>query len=313
MAAATSPSASATDMPSAGRTPSRYRPVDQLEGIEAADSDNDTEFGKSPPEPLVRRHDTRFRNATYILSVLLVILLSSNLYSTLPYSFHGDGFILGSGSDDCPCSKPRPPQYFQTSPELWPGPTATGRPAFMAQTRAFNPTGTYVPNEPLQTSIPIEGMKSGNDSIFKMMGYLSPYSPSPGFGVDEYPMPEGADIVQVQMLSRHGARYPTSNADVIKLGKRLSEAGEGFKPKDDLAFLKDWKYQLGLEILVPKGRQELFDSGRLPRSIPIGVYSRRPRYTPQLHVWEAVQPKEQDHCPHNGMQGYYDIESHIVT
>lgn len=250
-------------MPPAGCNPSSYQAIGQTEyrdDNEATEDDDeaDAEIGKSPPEPLVRHsHDLRFRNATYVLSVLLVILLASNLYFTLPYSFSGP-----ASDDDCPCSQPRPPQYFQTSPQLWPGPTATGRPAFMAQTRAFDPTGTYVPNEPLQTSIPIEGMKSGNDSIFKMMGYLSPYSPSPGFGVDEYPLPEGAEIVQVQMLSRHGARYPTTGADVVELGKRIADAGEAFTPKDDLAFLKDWKYQLGSEILVPKGRQELYNSGR---------------------------------------------------
>lgn len=260
-------------MPPARRNPSQYQAIGQADlndynkYSEVTEGDDDTEFGKSPAQPLIRRpHDLRFRNATYFLSVLLVILLASNVYFTLPYSFGGQGLFSGSAPDDCPCLKPRPPQYFQTSPQLWAGPTATGRPAFMAQTRVINPTATYVPNEPLQTSIPIEGMKPGNDSIFKMMGYLSPYSPSPGFGVDEYPLPEGADIVQVQMLSRHGARYPTQGADVVQLGKRIADAGKAFTPKDDLAFLKDWKYQLGSEILVPKGREELYNSGRLFRS-----------------------------------------------
>jgi hypothetical protein len=137
----------------------------------------------------------------------------------------------------------------------------------LAQTRVFDPAATYVPNEPLQTSIPIDGRKPGNDSIFKMMGHLTPYSPAPGFGVDEYPLPEGAEIVQVQMLSRHGARYPTGNASVMKLGKRIADAGDGFEPQGDLSFLKDWKYQLGSEVLVPKGRQELYESGRLSRHL----------------------------------------------
>ncbi len=62
------------------------------------------------------------------------------------------------------------PQYFQTSPNPWAGPTATGRQPFMAQTRTFEATATYVPNEPLQTAIPIQGMAEGNRSIFQMMG-----------------------------------------------------------------------------------------------------------------------------------------------
>jgi hypothetical protein len=155
------------------------------------------------------------------------------------------------------------PQYFQTSPELWAGVTATGKPAFMAQTHAFEPTATFVPNDPLQTSIPIEGMKEGNRSIFQMMGYLSPYSPSTGFGVDEYPIPKGAEIVQVQMLSRHGARYPTPGANVATLGERLANASATFKASGSLEFLNDWKYELGKAILVPRGRQELFESGVL--------------------------------------------------
>lgn len=188
---------------------------------------------------------------TLLLSGLVVILLGSNLYLSLPYAFSGSG-----------CDPPRVPQYFQTSPQLWPGATATGKPAFMAQTHVFEPTATFVPNDPLQTSIPIEGMKEGNQSIFKMMGYLSPYSPSPGFGVDEYPIPQGAEIVQVQMLSRHGARYPTPGSNVAELGERLANATGKFNTRGALSFLNDWKYELGYAILVPRGRQELFDSGK---------------------------------------------------
>jgi hypothetical protein len=133
----------------------------------------------------------------------------------------------------------------------------------MAQTRIFNPTATYVPNEPLQTSIPIQGMGAGNESIFKMMGHLTPYTPSPGFGVDEFPLPPGAEILQVQMLSRHGSRYPTSGHEVVELGRKIANASDTFRPKGSLSFLRDWKYELGSEMLVPKGREELFESGSL--------------------------------------------------
>ena len=232
--------------------PAAYLPVGQEEN----ENDNDEEKVLQPV--IHHRPDHRFRIATYTLSALLVVLVASNVYLSLPY------FFSTYSSDTCPCpDKLKVPQYFQTSPELWAGPTATGNPAFMAQTRVFEPSATYVPNEPLQTSIPIEGMKSGNDSIFKLMGFLSPYSPSPGFGVDEYPIPDGADIVQVQMLSRHGARYPTGGSNVEQLAKTLENVDASFKPKGPLAFLQDWRYNLGYEILVPKGRQELYDSGVL--------------------------------------------------
>lgn len=194
-----------------------------------------------------------------VLAGCLILLFASNLYLALPYFLPS----RSSSGNDCPCRPSKVPQYFQTSPQLWAGPTATGKPAFLAQTRAFDPTQTFVPNEPLQTAIPIEGMKDENESIFHMMGYLSPYFPSPGFGVEEYPMPEGAEIVQVQMLSRHGSRYPTTGSGVQRFGDKVKEVAGKAKFDGPLAFLNDWSYQLGAEILVPKGRQELFDSGVL--------------------------------------------------
>uniref|UniRef100_A0A0D2YDT9 3-phytase n=1 Tax=Fusarium oxysporum (strain Fo5176) TaxID=660025 RepID=A0A0D2YDT9_FUSOF len=215
----------------------------------------------SVPAVVPHRLNRGLRNMTLLISTAAIIFLASNIYLGLPpYAFSDSG--SGSGSGSCPCQPSRVPQYFQTSPELWPGATATGKPAFMAQTRAFEPTAaaTFVPNDPLQTSIPIEGMTEGNKSIFKMMGHLSPYSPSPGFGVDEYPIPEGAEIVQIQMLSRHGARYPNPDSDVAELGGRIANASGKFNTKGPLGFLMDWKYELGQDILVPKGRQELFDS-----------------------------------------------------
>jgi hypothetical protein len=97
------------------------------------------------------------------------------------------------------------PQYFQTSPELWAGPTATGRAPFLAQTNpvSFAPTVTFVPNTPLETAVPIVG-QGQNQSIFQLMGQLSPYFPNPsGFGVAEYPLPPGANITHVQVSAVH--------------------------------------------------------------------------------------------------------------
>jgi hypothetical protein len=55
------------------------------------------------------------------------------------------------------------------------------------------------------------------------------------------------------MLSRHGSRYPTVGSDVFELGKRIAAAAGTFRAKGPLSFLNDWSYQLGHEILVPKG------------------------------------------------------------
>lgn len=82
--------------------------------------------------------------------------------------------------------------------------------------------------------------------------------------MNEYPLPKGARIVQLHMLSRHGARYPTVGAGAQVLAEKITEYQEGFPIRsyftDELSFLNDWKYQLGNEILVPIGKQESVSS-----------------------------------------------------
>lgn len=188
--------------------------------------------------------------------------------------------VAGKASHDCKASSTSVPQYFQTSPELWAGPTATGRPPFLAQTNpvSFAPTATFAPNAPLETAEPITG-QGQNESIFHLMAHLSPYFPNPsGFGVAEYPLPPGASISQLQvsngitpntigtnstqMLSRHGSRYPTLGSNVYDFGTKVANNTK-FEASGPLSFLNEWKFELGAEILVPRGRQELFESGVL--------------------------------------------------
>ena len=212
-----------------------------------------------------------------LVGCAVIYLAAASIFSlsTIP-SFSGHQ------SQDCSTSTASVPQYFQTSPELWAGPTATGKAPFLAQTNAvsFAPTATYVPNDPLETGMPIVGAMN-NGSIFHLMGQLSPYFPNPrGFGVAEYPLPPGANITQVQvrsvfflfhasnsdqmqMLSRHGSRYPTTGANVQLFGAAFANYTGKFQASGQLSFLNDWKYELGAEILVPRGRQELFQSGIL--------------------------------------------------
>ncbi|KAJ9142219.1 Acid phosphatase [Pleurostoma richardsiae] len=225
---------------------------------EQADAASPVVLGAHTPS-LQRR---AYRMILVALITCMVICLAINF--SLDSGFAAR--LTGPGSNnDCRCRDDPPdvPQYFQTSPQMWAGPTATGKAAFLAQTVAFDPSRTYVPNAPLQTAVPIEGMTAEDASIFQMMGYLSPYSPAPGFGVDEWPLPEGAEIVQVQMLSRHGSRYPTEGTNVEAFGKRIVEASGEFKAKGALEFLNGWEYQMGSNILVPNGRMELFNSGIL--------------------------------------------------
>ncbi|KAI9747290.1 MAG: hypothetical protein M1835_002153 [Candelina submexicana] len=161
---------------------------------------------------------------------------------------------------------PTVPQYFQTTPEIFAGPTATGRAPFLAQTNPVPSISSvsFVPNAPLETVIPISGTNNGSSSIFQLTGQLSPYFPNPdGFGAQEFPLPAGANISQVHVLHRHGSRYPTSGSNVASFGGRIANATGKFNATGALSFLNSWSYQLGAEILVPVGRQELFDSGVL--------------------------------------------------
>ncbi|KAK3336161.1 histidine phosphatase superfamily [Cercophora scortea] len=249
-------------MNSAKRNAAGYEPVGQAE-----DGPNIALAHHHQVHPLCSRRSWMTFAAAFAISLVICLGLGLATGDGTLFSIRSGGLWSANSrhiADNCgPPSDV--PQYFQTSPELWAGPTATGRAPFLAQTRTFNPSATYVPNAPLVTDVPIQGMAAQNESIFDNMGYLSPYLPSPGFGVDEYPLPAGADIIQLQMLSRHGSRYPTVGSNVNDFGDRIAAAaGAGqFRAMGDLAFLNDWKYQLGSEILVPKGRQELFDSGVL--------------------------------------------------
>ncbi len=129
----------------------------------------------------------------------------------------------------------------------------------------FGASRSFVPNTPLETALPIAG-DTQNTSIFQLMGQVSPYFPNPiGFGVNEYPLPAGTNISQVHVLHRHGSRYPTTGAAVQKFGTTLQElvTNKTSNFTGALSFLNTFTYELGAEILVPVGRQELFDSGVL--------------------------------------------------
>lgn len=138
------------------------------------------------------------------------------------------------------------------------GPTATGRAPFLAQ---YNPAPfgkkySFVPNAPIETSMPISG-NTNNQSIFHLHGQLSPYfANTDGFGVDEYPLPVGCNISHVQMLSRHGSRYPTTGPGVQEFGENIKNAAGAFTATGALSFLNTWSYKLGAEMLVPLGHQE---------------------------------------------------------
>ncbi|KAL2823889.1 histidine phosphatase superfamily [Aspergillus cavernicola] len=91
-------------------------------------------------------------------------------------------------------------------------------------------------NPPLQTQEPIKGARGRN--IFHTMGDLSPYSsPDKGFGM--------------HMIHRHGSRYPSGSERISAWAEGIANStAAGNKFTDE-------------EILGPKGREELFESGIL--------------------------------------------------
>ncbi|KAF9462121.1 histidine phosphatase superfamily [Collybia nuda] len=97
------------------------------------------------------------------------------------------------------------------------------------------------------------------------MGALSPWQSVESFGLSNASplVPKGCSIVQVHLVHRHGARYPTSDALPAVFAAKLHAAatGKGFSASGPFEFLNTWTYKLGAETLTPFGRSQLFNLG----------------------------------------------------
>lgn len=144
------------------------------------------------------------------------------------------------------------------------GPTKIGTPSSL---RNKNPmdgvTSAYAMN------YVIEGQKEG-DNVQHLWGSLSPYFVSEGFGVNETALPATCKVRQAHILSRHGARYPTAFSFLLSFAAKLRDAN--YKATGVLSFLNDWTYELGEAVLVPIGKQQLYDSGVLASMQYGGLY-----------------------------------------
>ncbi|KAK4502545.1 hypothetical protein PRZ48_005970 [Zasmidium cellare] len=223
----------------------------------------------SAAPPLQRRIPQRVLLVAQIVLFGIIVLQFVMYYKTYYLAAAAAGLVdAGMLNRQASSAQSHIPDYYQTTPELVPGPTPTGEPAFLAQTNPAPFSGTtYIPNSPLETQVPIQG-NYDNGNIFQMHGQLSHYFPNPeGFGVDEYHLPKNASIVQLNMLSRHGSRYPTTGSGATVLAQKIHNYTTGILGNvhftGPLEFLNTWTYKLGAEILVPVGKQELFDSGTL--------------------------------------------------
>ncbi|KAG2740286.1 phosphoglycerate mutase-like protein [Suillus brevipes Sb2] len=90
--------------------------------------------------------------------------------------------------------------------------------------------------------------------------FWGPYSPY--YSVEEYqPPPNGCTITQVNILQRHGARYPTSGASK-QIRSSLQKLLNASKYTDmRLEFLRSYQWHLGEADLVPFGATQSFQSG----------------------------------------------------
>ncbi|KAJ7750418.1 phosphoglycerate mutase-like protein [Mycena maculata] len=104
-------------------------------------------------------------------------------------------------------------------------------------------------------------------NLFKKWGNLSPwYSVDrTTFGLNSGPeTPETCRVTALHFLHRHGARYPTAYASYggpANFTGRLNQVASQWTGTGDLAFMNEWTYKLGEEVLTPFGRQQLFDLG----------------------------------------------------
>lgn len=99
--------------------------------------------------------------------------------------------------------------------------------------------------------------------ITQNLGPGSPYFSLAANGSDE--IPSNCTVTFVNVLSRHGARFPTSGK-----AKNIKTAVEKFQTAlqnssitlpAEYAFLRNYTYTLGLDNLTQFGQQELFNSG----------------------------------------------------
>ena len=152
-------------------------------------------------------------------------------------------------------------------PVGYPGFYTTGVPPDFAEhmTRtAAAPTRT-VGSSPIQTTIP--GFQDANFKPFEHMGPLTPYVSSSGWGVDDATYagtPTSAagecKLSQAHILHRHGARYPTAGGPPDVLRDFLAQ-NPHLRYTGSLAFLNNYRFGVGEELLTPVGRGQLYDSG----------------------------------------------------
>ena len=155
----------------------------------------------------------------------------------------------------------------------FPGPTPTGAEPDAAQTAPSYPYNQNAAKSyPLIQDPPRNGTNAtanANNANFDITTYWGNLSPWYSLRSADYGLPNasplappGCTITQMMLLYRHGARYPTSGAAPSTFAAKLANATKTgnftVSSTGDLAFLSNWTYELGAELLTPSGRAENF-------------------------------------------------------
>ncbi|KAJ6104542.1 phytase [Penicillium sp. IBT 18751x] len=115
-----------------------------------------------------------------------------------------------------------------------------------------------VPRHPKMCDTVNSGYECFTD-ISQRWGAYSPYFSVEGDISGD--LPKGCEVTFVQVLSRHGARYPTASKSkkYAKLIADIQANATDFK--DTTAFLKTYNYTLGSDDLTTFGERQMVDSG----------------------------------------------------
>lgn len=153
------------------------------------------------------------------------------------------------------------------------GKMKAGQAPFLAETDRINTTlpktgaSIELRYTPLNGTAPSTNNTSTNTPISQLWGNTSPYFPSPIFpNTQKYrQIDQQCTIEQVHIVHRHGSRYATSSSSegAPYFGALIANAtaAKNLTVSGPLAFLSNWTYKLGAELLVPQGAQEEFVSG----------------------------------------------------
>nr|AAB96873.1 phytase [Thermomyces dupontii] len=107
----------------------------------------------------------------------------------------------------------------------------------------------------------VEGGYQCRPEISHSWGQYSPFFSLADQSEISPDVPQNCKITFVQLLSRHGARYPTSSKTELysQLISRIQKTATAYKGY--YAFLKDYRYQLGANDLTPFGENQMIQLG----------------------------------------------------